>query len=128
MKINPAQLNTIKPLRQGPASAQQQLDDAKEVRDTFRTFIGESFFGQMMKSMRSTQGKPAYFHGGHAEEVFRSQLDQTLSQEMTEASADQIADPMFRQQFPQQAELLRREAESQNHASSLNDLQQLRRR
>lgn len=126
MKINPAQLNTIKPLRPEAPTAQQQLDEAKEVRDTFRTFVGESFFGQMMKSMRSTQGKPAYFHGGQAEEVFRGQLDQTLAQEMTAASADKIADPMFRQQFPQQAELLRRDA--QKNASSLNDLQQLRRR
>ncbi|NOZ38717.1 MAG: hypothetical protein GXP24_00645 [Planctomycetes bacterium] len=126
MKINPAQLNAIKPLRPGPASAQQQLDDAKEVQETFRTFVGESFFGQMMKAMRSTQDKPAYFHGGHAEEVFRGQLDQTLAQKMTVASADQIADPMFRQQFPKQAELIRR-AEEKSQAG-LDDLQQLRRR
>ncbi len=126
MKINPAQLHTIKPLRPGPASAQQQLDDAKEVKETFRTFVGESFFGQMMKAMRATQDKPAYFHGGHAEEVFRGQLDQTLAQKMTVASADQIADPMFRQQFPKQAELIRRAEE--NPQAGLDDLQQLRRR
>ena len=126
MKINPAQLNSVKPLRPEPASAQQQLADAKKVQETFRSFVGEAFFGQLLKSMRSTQGKPAYFHGGQAEEVFRSQLDQTLSQEMTAASADKIADPMFRQQFPQQAELLRR-AEA-NSKPSLADLQQLRRR
>ncbi len=126
MKINPAQLQTIKPLRPAAASAQQQLDEAKEVQETFRTFVGESFFGQMMKAMRSTQEKPAYFHGGHAEEVFRGQLDQTLAQKMTAASADQIADPMFRQQFPMRAELLRRAEE--NSKTELDDLQQLRRR
>jgi len=126
MKINPTQLNPIKPLKPGPTSAAQQIAEAKEVRDTFRTFIGESFFGQMLKSMRSTQGKPAYFHGGHAEEVFRGQLDQTLAQEMTKSSADKIADPMFRQQFPQQAEVLRRAEE--NAKPSLADLDRLRRR
>ena len=125
MKINPAQLQAIKPLRSESSSAQQQVKEAKEVRDAFRMFVGESFFGQLMKSMRSTQGKPAYFHGGQAEEVFRGQLDQSLAQEMTAASADKIADPMFRQQFPQQAELLRREA--QNSKTSMDDLQQLRR-
>ncbi len=124
MKINPAQLTTIKPLRPQAASAQKQLDDGKEVQETFRTFVGESFFGQMMKAMRSTQDKPAYFHGGHAEEVFRGQLDQTLAQEMTAASADKIADPMFRQQFPKQAELIRRAEESSE--PGLHDLQQLR--
>ena len=78
-----------------------------------------------MKAMRSTQEKPAYFHGGRAEEVFQGQLDQTLAQSMTAASADTIADPMFRQQFPKQAELLRR-AEG-NSKPNMDDLQQLRR-
>ena len=126
MKINPAQLNAVKPLRPGPVSAQQQLADAEEVQQTFRQFVGEAFFGQLMKSMRSTLGKPAYFHGGQAEEIFRSQLDQTLAEHMTEASADTIADPMFHQQFPSQAELLRREAA--DHRPTFEDLQQLRRR
>jgi len=126
MKINPTQLHVISPLKPSAASSAQQIAEAKEVRDTFRTFIGESFFGQMLKSMRSTQGKAAYFHGGHAEEVFRGQLDQTLAQEMTKSSADKIADPMFRQQFPQQAEVLRRAEEDAN--PSLADLNQLRRR
>jgi Rod binding domain-containing protein len=106
MKIDTNNLNGIKPLRPGPASAAEQRESAKEVRDVFRKFVGEAFFGQMLKAMRSTQGKPAYFHGGHAEEVFQSQLDQVMSEKMTEASADQIADPMFRQQFPHQAALL----------------------
>ena len=106
MKINMNNLSGIKSLRPAAASAAQQLESAEEVRDTFRKFVGEAFFGQMMKAMRSTQGKPAYFHGGHAEEVFQSQLDQVMSEHMTEASADQIADPMFRQQFPHYASVL----------------------
>jgi len=126
MKINPLQLNTIQPLRPGANSAEQQITDAKEVRDTFRTFIGESFFGQMLKSMRTTLDKPAYFHGGHAEEVFQGQMDQAIAEEMTKASADKIADPMFRQQFPQQAEVLRRAEE--NAKPSLADLDRLVRR
>jgi len=126
MEINPAQLNPIKLLKSGVTSLEQQVADAQEVRDTFRMFVGESFYGQMLKSMRSTQGKPAYFHGGHAEEVFRGQLDQVLSERMTEASADSIADPMFRQQFPRQAAVLE-EHESQV-SNSLSDLNSLRRR
>ncbi len=124
MKINLAQPSNIKSLRPEPASPQQQLAKAKHVQETFRQFVGESFFGQLMKSMRSTQGKPAYFHGGKAEEVFQSQLDQTLAEEMTASSADQIADPMFRQQFPKEAELIRR---ADDQRPSLHDLQGLRR-
>jgi peptidoglycan hydrolase FlgJ len=125
MKIDMNNLNGIKALRPGPASAQQQIEGAEEVRDTFRKFVGEAFFGQMLKSMRSTQGKPAYFHGGKGEEVFQSQLDQVMSEEMTESSADTLADPMFRQQFPAQAAVLARA--TQKSMLTLNDLGPLRR-
>ncbi len=125
MKIDMNNLNGIKALRPAAASAQQQIEGAEEVRDTFRKFVGEAFFGQMLKSMRSTQGKPAYFHGGKGEEVFQSQLDQVMSEEMTEASADTLADPMFRQQFPAQAALLARGEKKE--MLTLNDLGPLRR-
>jgi Rod binding domain-containing protein len=76
----------------------------EDVREAFTQFVGQTFFGQMMKAMRSTVGKPAYFHGGRGEEVFQSQLDQTLAEHMTDASAEQFADPMFRLQFPHLAD------------------------
>ena len=126
MKTNFIPLNSFHTLGANKSnSVEQQVKEAQELRATYRTFVGESFFGQMLKSMKSTVGKPAYFHGGQAEEVFQGQLNQTMSQEMTEASADQIADPMFRQQFPKQAKLLR-EAEMAA-ADKLGDLDQLRR-
>ncbi|NOY43028.1 MAG: hypothetical protein GXP26_14490 [Planctomycetes bacterium] len=126
MDVNAIQLNTFRPLRAGQGTVEQQVQEAKELQETFRTFVGESFFGQMLKSMKSTVGKPAYFHGGRAEEIFQGQLNQSMAEDMTKASADTIADPMFRQQFPQQAKLLR-EAE-ENQKSGFADLDQLRRR
>jgi Rod binding domain-containing protein len=126
MKINPAQLGTVNPLRPAPRSGQDQVDGARKLQDAYRDFVGKTFFGEMLKSMRSTVGKPAYFHGGQTEEVFRSQLDQHLADHMTESSADKFADPMFRLQFPQQAALLAKE--DQKGASALTDLSTLRRR
>ncbi len=126
MNVNAIQLNTFRPLQTGQGTLEQQVEEAKELQETFRTFVGESFFGQMLKSMKSTVGKPAYFHGGRAEEIFQGQLNQSMAEDMTEASADTIADPMFRQQFPRQAKLLR-EAE-ENQKSGFADLDQLRRR
>ena len=76
---------------------------AEELREHFTQFVGEAFFGQMIKPMRSTVGKPAYFHGGRGEEVFQGQLDQQLAEHLTEASADRFAEPMFERQFPQLA-------------------------
>jgi flagellar protein FlgJ len=69
--------------------------DDKEVRQAFDSFVGEVFFGQMLSAMRESVGKPAYFHGGRAEEIFQGQLDQVLSEEMTAASADTFTGPMF---------------------------------
>ncbi len=63
----------------------------------------------MLKAMRSTVGKPAYFHGGRAEEVFQGQLDQTMAEHLTKASASKFAEPMFERQFPQLAEAKPRE-------------------
>jgi peptidoglycan hydrolase FlgJ len=90
-----------------------------ELREKFTQFVGEAFFGQMLKAMRSTVGKPAYFYGGHAEEVFQGQLDQTMSEQLTKASASKLAEPMFERQFPRLAEA--------KPASGLNELSQLRR-
>ena len=69
-------------------------DDSK-LKETFNQFVGETFFTQLIKSMRSSLGKPAYFHGGRAEEVFQGQLDQMLSEQIAESSSEQIAAPMF---------------------------------
>lgn len=68
---------------------------AEPAREAFRDFVGQTLFGQMLSSMRSTVGKPAYFHGGRTEEIFQQQMDQVLVEDITEASADTIADPMY---------------------------------
>jgi len=69
-------------------------DDA-ETREAFDSFVGQLFFGQMLKAMRKTVGKPAYFHGGQTEEIFQQQLDQVLGEKLSEASRDQFSGPMF---------------------------------
>jgi len=66
-----------------------------ELQEKFTEFVGQTLFGSMLASMRKTVGKPAYLHGGRTEEVFQQQLDQKLVEELTDASADSIADPMF---------------------------------
>ena len=99
-----------------------RVQEALEVREAFTSFVGQTFFQQMFKAMRSSVGKPAYFHGGQAEEIFRGQLDQTLSEEMTTANASDFSRVMFERQFPQLAEVLNAER------SGLADLSGLPRR
>lgn len=68
-------------------------DDALE--KAFTDFVGQTLFAQVLSSMRSTQQEPAYFHGGQAEKIFQGQLDQILTEEISNASADKIAKPMY---------------------------------
>ena len=37
-----------------------------KTREAFQSFVGETLFGQMLKSMRKTVGKTPYFNGGRA--------------------------------------------------------------
>ncbi len=67
----------------------------KELRAAFQEFVGKTFYGQLLKSMRKSIGKPAYFHGGRGEEIFRSQLDQIVVERIAETSAAPLADSMF---------------------------------
>ena len=66
-----------------------------EIHEAFDSFVGQLFFGQMLKAMRKTVGKPAYFHGGQTEEIFQQQLDQVLGEKLSEASRHQFSGPMF---------------------------------
>lgn len=70
--------------------------------EAFDQFVGDTFFRQMLKSLRSTTGKPAYFHGGQAEEMFQSQLDELLITDMVKATKDSFSADLFKQQFPEQ--------------------------
>ena len=84
----------------GPASAlttKAEASSAKpdELKDAFGDFVGNTFFGQLIASMRKTVDKPAYFHGGRGEEVFQGQLDQMLAEKLSDASQEQFAGPMF---------------------------------
>jgi Rod binding domain-containing protein len=71
--------------------------------EAFDQFVGDTFFRQMLKSLRSTTGKPAYFHGGQAEEIFQSQLDELLITDMVKATKESFSADLFKQQLPNHA-------------------------
>jgi len=72
--------------------------DDSEVREAFASMVGQTFFGQMLKSMRSsleTIEGPSYFSGGRAEEIFQSQLDQMLGERMASAKGGAVSETMY---------------------------------
>jgi hypothetical protein len=77
-----------------PSNAAAVSDD---LRKAFNDFVGQTFFSELIKSYRSTQQPAAYFNGGRAEKIFQGQLDQMFAEELSERSADKIAEPMFEQ-------------------------------
>ena len=78
---------------EAPDASQTKNDD--EFRKVFHQFVGTTLYGQMLKSMRATQEKNPYFHGGRAEEIFQSQLDEKLVDKLSEAGSRTISEPMF---------------------------------
>jgi Rod binding domain-containing protein len=75
--------------------AEGATTDVGRTREAFDSFVGETFYGQMLKSLRKLNDKPPYFHGGQAEEIFRTQLDQVLAEELTASTAHSFTGPMF---------------------------------
>lgn len=111
------------------APTAEQVAKAEEVQQAFSDFFGKTFYGQLMKSMRQTVGEPAYFHGGRAEEVFRGQLDQTIADHLSESQGAGLSNAAFQQQFPQHADVLRRDEEAEAvQNQTLDQLSSLRRR
>jgi hypothetical protein len=91
----PAPATWPDPAGNRPTRAEGTRDGGPALRQAFDAFVGQTFYGTLLKSMRQTVGKPAYFHGGRAEEIFQGQLDQTLVEEVSQASAERLTGPMF---------------------------------
>jgi Rod binding domain-containing protein len=95
MQISPIAASAVGQLPAPQTVAPKAAQDDPKLREAFGQFVGETFFGQMLKAMRKTQNKPAYFHGGRGEEVFQQQLDQVLAEKLTAASSQQFSEPMM---------------------------------
>jgi hypothetical protein len=85
-----------------PGSSQPHSHE--ELKQLYQQSIGGTFFRQMMKALRATTGKAAYFNGGQAEKIFQGQLDELMIEKLSEASGGVFSDALFEQQFPALAE------------------------
>lgn len=69
--------------------------DTPELREAFTDFVGQTFFGELVKQMRATVHKSEFFHGGMGEDIFQTQLDQIMVERMSKTSAKSLSDPMY---------------------------------
>ena len=79
-----------------PKGASSADANDRQFRELLHQFIGQTLFGQMLKSMRSTQEKNPFFHGGQAEEIYQSLLDMELTDQMTQATSKTLSEPMYK--------------------------------
>ncbi len=95
----PQILNPLEPQLAGSGQASTSAtatgDKTDKVRETFQDFVAGTFYKQMFKALRSGQDKPAYLHGGAAEEMFQGQLDQQVAEDLARHHGAQFSDSMY---------------------------------
>ena len=66
-----------------------------ELKKVFNEFAAGTFYREMLSAMRKSQGKPAYFDGGHAEEVFRAELDRHIADDLAARHGEAFTKPLY---------------------------------
>ena len=69
-----------------PGKPVDKAAEREEVRAAFQKAMGDTFYRQLLKTMRDSTSKAAYMHGGQAEDIFQAQLDEILIERMSEAN------------------------------------------
>ncbi len=76
---------------QGGKSASPDAD----LRGIVGEFVGNVFYGTLLRQMEQTTIKGKYMHGGRGEEVFQSQLHMEYAKRLGRAPGDPIADRIY---------------------------------
>jgi len=74
---------------------QQPTDVALQAKEKFQEFVAGTFYSLMLKALHKTHDKPAYFHGGQAEEIFQGQMDQQVATELSKSNGAAFSDSLF---------------------------------
>ncbi len=75
--------------------ASGQLESEPEsAEQAMQQFVGETFYGMLMKQMRNTVVQSDLFGNSSAKRMFESQLDQTLVQELSTNHSEFLSRPM----------------------------------
>jgi len=69
-------------------------DDVAAAREAARQFVGETFFGLLLKEMRESTSKDHLLYGGRGEATLQPQLDQVLIERLAASRHFDLADAM----------------------------------
>lgn len=65
------------------------------LRETVGEFVGNVFYGTLMRQMEKSPIKGKFGHGGRGEDVFQSQLHMEYAKRLGRAPGDPIADRIY---------------------------------
>ena len=81
-----------------PTAAGVPAHGSPEVlKEKFNDFVAGTFYKTMLAALRKTVNNKSLIHGGRAEEIFRSQLDQTIAERMAKSHGAGLSAKMFEQ-------------------------------
>ena len=89
-------VDTIEELGAGQGSRLQRLDEAA------KQIVGSVFYGTMLKTMRESEMRGNFGHGGRGEEVFAAQLDGVIAERAGKASQGGLAEFLYQRLERQQ--------------------------
>lgn len=109
--------------RYTPVAAKTQ---EQKVEKQVRNWVGETFYGTMLKQMRDDPFKSKIFDGGRGGEAFGQMFDQRLAQHMAGGVGSKIVRPMVKQMLGNAAKRAseqydRQSKSSQEHADVRTD-------
>ena len=76
-------------------------EQPQTAEEALTQFVGETFYGMMIKQMRSSVIKSDLMGTSNAEKMFESQFDQMMVQRLAENSSSKMTEPMYKQMMLQ---------------------------
>lgn len=78
--------------RPGAIGAATELTE----REAFQSAVAGTFFKMMLKSLHKMHDKPAYFHGGQAEEAFQNRMNELLAEDFARTHGAPLVESLYR--------------------------------
>ena len=64
-------------------------------RQAVQQFVGETFFGLLLKELRKSTSKEHLFYGGRGEATLQPQLDQVMAERLATSRGFALSEAMF---------------------------------
>ena len=85
------------------ATANGVKRDLGRLREATGEVVGSVFYGTLLRTMRESELKGRYGHGGRGEEIFAAQLHGVMAEKMGQATNGGLADAIYKSLEHQQS-------------------------